>query len=492
MQGILRATTIAVGVSVAALLAIPGSAWAAGSTGTIQQRQNPYAGSSNVALGTSGYSGTLARGSNASGTPTPGSSTPGSSSSSSGSTGGGSSAGAPSKPTSPPAWVTVETTASCPASSGITGPCELQIPNPTPGSPPVICSGADIAGHKVCGRYVSTGGSPGTSTTSAPSDPTIGGLGWSGEAQPVTVSKWAVVYGGQTYDYPGSIGLDTGYTIRASCTGSPTSGTVEYWLSVPPSSPPPDGWGVTGSVPPAPSTGPYASPFSVGACSPSDQRPAQVTLVPGKGPSVGNGYHVDADGTAYPFTFDPSVIGGVDQELVWNGGTASVSGYGAMVDNQIGQAYPRWQLSDLTGAGESGMAGTSGAPDVTVKLALHAPSNAGEPYVLGVTGSYSAYWEYWYLDVEAQAVATQESTPVPVGKWVSQTCEYNYKRDGKWHTHYWTCPYWQSGSLSYSYLSNIHVANATASMAPADPQSAAFSVSASTQVAAVTPMVTGP
>ena len=423
-------------------------------------------------LGQSGLAGGVAasrHGSTSAGTPPGGgvSRTPG----------GGSAPPTTSTAPPPPAWITTKLVTCRRATSGM---CDWQIPNPgQPGGVPLACHHAMHA----CDRLVPI---PTASTSSGTS--TVGQVGWSGSAQPVTVARWAVVYGGQTYTYGGSVGLSTGYTIRAVCTGQPTSGVVEFWLNVPATSGPPAPWQLAGPLPAAVSAGPYASTFTVPACSPSDQQPAKVSLVPGAGPSVANGYHVTANGTFYPYTFDPVVVGGVDQELVWDGGTASVSGYPPTVENQLGPAYPRWQIQGPTGG--YGMANTASRPNVTVKVALHAPSNAGNPYTLGVAGTYSAYWEYWYIDVSAQATAVQQSAPVEVRRLHNPTCTWVHHVHGRRVviTRY-PCPWWQTSALTYSYLTGVGVSGTTVQRAPSDPQSARYTVGASTKVAAVQPMI---
>jgi len=172
-------------------------------------------------------------------------------------------------------------------------------------------------------------------------------VGYGPNSGEVQVAKWVVNYAGQTYTFRPTATLDTGYSIRDDCTGAPTTGTVSYYVTAP--SPPsiynpPAGWSWDRQPPPPPSQGPYTSSFTVPVCSPSDQEPAQVALTDGPGPSLENDDAVDANGVYFPFTFVPVVKGGVDQELYWDGGSVTVGPYSPMVNNQMGPAYPRYQV----------------------------------------------------------------------------------------------------------------------------------------------------
>jgi len=176
--------------------------------------------------------------------------------------------------------------------------------------------------------------------------PTGGGtagysVGYGPNSGEVQVAKWVVNYAGQTYTFRPTATLDTGYSIRDDCTGAPTTGTVSYFLSPPtPASiyDPPAGWSWDRQPPPPPPQGPYTSSFTVPACSPSDQEPAQVALTDGPGPSLENDDAVDSNGVYFPFTFAPVVHGGVHQELFWDGGSVSVGPYAPLVNNQLGPA----------------------------------------------------------------------------------------------------------------------------------------------------------
>jgi hypothetical protein len=282
------------------------------------------------------------------------------------------------------------------------------------------------------------------------------GYAWGGGIQPTTmgIARWVVNYEGQSYTYPGTWNLVTG-NIQAVCDGSPTSGTVEFFLSQP-SNPayaaPPAGWHWQSSPPPAPSLGPYpAGSFSIPACAPDRQQAIQsVTLAPSSNmeaaPTIQNGAQVVANGQTHIFEFVPQVRCpasdpkcGAGLFLQWDGGTAEITNYSPTV--LAGVPYPRWESGSASPSWTPGpghvpnqqvpfgyqgyqpgqtdklpvflytetvgasynSSGTSYLEEPYVNVGFHAPTYAGDPYQLHISGTYTATWSQYSFYVTAAA-----------------------------------------------------------------------------------------
>jgi hypothetical protein len=317
-------------------------------------------------------------------------------------------------------------------------------------------SGLKCAVYQIAGR---SGGVICASTYKQPSSTSQGqaliGYSWGGGIQPgdMAVSRWVVNYEGQVYTYPGSWNLVTS-DIQAVCDGQPTGGTVEFYLTPPPSSyaSPPAGWHWQSSPPPAPSLGPYpAGSFSIPACAPDRQQAIQsVTLAPSSNmeaaPTVQNGAQVVANGQTHIFEFVPQVRCpasdpkcGAGLFLQWDGGTAEITNYSPTV--LAGVPYPRWESGSASPSWTPGpghvpnqqvpfgyqgyqpgqtdklpvflytetvgasynSSGTSYLEEPYVNVGFHAPTYAGDPYQLHISGTYTATWSQYSFYVTAAA-----------------------------------------------------------------------------------------
>lgn len=306
----------------------------------------------------------------------------------------------------------------------------------------------------------------------------------------VQVAYWAVTYAGQTTTYPGR-GLNTGYTIR--CVPGATQVTVSYWLSLPSGAvrnPPPGGYYWAQAPPALPAVGPYSTTVAAPSCTTANQSPPTgITMVPSPdNPSLENGKAVVADGQSHLYAFTPETANGVNVELSWDGGSAKITNYPPMVANQIGPPYPRYEVSPVTASTTFGP--LFAPPNMLVHVALHAPSNQGDPYQLSLSGAYTATWSYWYLDVQAQAYATEQQIPLtadhpPVP--YTYTCVVGTRRHKphKGQPIFGTC----SGLRAVPPITVIweqpvgfKVDNAALSAAAVDPQSRQFAVSATTKI----------
>jgi len=410
-------------------------------------------------------------------------------------------------PPPPPQWVGLGTGNGCPqASQGPT--CNLYVYNPIcaldacqPNLPANCVDPNGLGLVKECPPPPPAAKTPPTQF-SGRNGATIS---YSESSSTIQVAYWQVDYAGHTYQFEGAPTLDTGYVIRDDCTGQPTSGTVSFWLTSPPDNiyqppqqtedygAPSSGWQwePNASPPPPPYPGPYTTSFTVPACSPADQLPAQVSLAPKSGPSVENGYAVTANGSFQPFTFQPVVVGGVDQELAWSGGTATLGPqppYSPTVDSQIGQSYPRWQTEGPTAPSGYGLYGSSGQPNPQVQVAFHAPSNAGQPYTLTVSGTYDAYWSYWYIDVLASAVSNETDSTVTAENTVYYTCTTTSTdpSTGQTVTTSYSCPQTYTESFTWQ-QPNWQITGASDQVAPSDVHSGTFPVSATVHVKVVFP-----
>lgn len=297
---------------------------------------------------------------------------------------------------------------------------------------------------------------------------------------PTCVSHWQVVYAGRTYTYPPTDGgcgggiTTSGVAYKATCDNAPSYATISYWLNVSMGS-----WpfpNLNGAEPVTPS-GPFSATVEVPPCAPDAQiPPTGVTWSLAYGPSTLNGERVVADGAAHAFVVVPHITNGVDPELRWNGFTTrpSITNYSP---DQVGIAgnNTAWDvmvdphsplLDQVLPAADVGVPTTNditaGGPlEPIVDVALDQASTAGRPFNLGLAGSYSAAWAYWYTGVFANPSCAQGERSIITGvnpghpayhvggTWVP----YSYDRT----THSVTGGYWDGGyevpatSTTYDY-----------------------------------------
>jgi len=117
-------------------------------------------------------------------------------------------------------------------------------------------------------------------------------------------------------------------------------------------------------------------------------------------------------------------------------------------------------------------------PDVTVKVAFHGPSNAGNPYQIHVNGTFTAYWSYWYISVQATIPASENAVLLPISKQISYSC-WTIGPHGNPHKH--TCTTIVHSQVSWA-QPEFGSPPASDTQVPTDVQEANFPVSATALV----------
>lgn len=341
----------------------------------------------------------------------------------------------PPPPPPPPPVIPIGSPTCTPSGSGGQETCtQLYGVNPVCNNPGAKCGSnfphckAIFAGFSC--TYSTVPGHPGSST--AP-------MGTSANPGAVMINQWWVNYNGQTYGPYGQRSWSfTSGAITAVCNGTPTQGTMWFTVGSPSGNPykPPNGyvWNSPKPPPPPATSQGYQTTFTVPACNANRQAGLiGVSLAPAhtasNAPTTAKNLSITANGQRHDFYFRPTPRCdaaypncGADTVLTWNGGTATVLPPYSPTVNTGSVNYRRWTpqplqvkccdtiTSSIQSSGFSNL-GTSSFAEPYVPIGFHAPSSAGSPYVVQITGSYTASWHQ--LGFYVSGTASYSDVPPP-------------------------------------------------------------------------------